>query len=208
MTKILKIDESDLDNFVTNLLKAHVDGNLHGTIWNNYQELKHDNENTTIIIDSREDTASKLKVYKEKVDKVFQTLAHSIEVEVLSEYQGLDDQVTSCNLSDKTCVNNLICILQKIENKSDYTNLKISFHLGFLFTKLKKSFRSVKCLIDKLNLQVSRQYVQDKISLFTLLKDYPRLQSCKISPNYLKINRKIILEEIRFREDHQFWQNQ
>ena len=57
-----------------------------------------------------------------------------------------------------------------------------------------------------LKLQVLRQYIKDKICLFALLSNYLRLQQCKISPSYLKSNGKIIIEEIWFRQDWQFWQ--
>ena len=93
---------------------------------------------------------------------------------------GIEGEVTSCNLSDKPCVANLVYNLQKIENNSIYSALEISYHLGFLFTKL---YKSVQRLIAALNLQVSRQYVQDKISLYELLNQYPRLQVCKVSLN-------------------------
>ena len=53
----------------------------------------------------------------------------------LMEYDGIEGEVTSCNLSNKPCVVNLVYNLQKIENNSNYSALKISYHLGFLFIK-------------------------------------------------------------------------
>ena len=124
----------------------------------------------------------------------------------LMEYDGIEGEVNSCNLNNKLCVVNSVRNLQKIENNSNYSALKISYHLGFLFTKLKKLYRSVQHPITALNLKVSRRYVQDKIYLYELLNQFPRLQACNISPNYLKINRKLIIEEAPYRQDIQFWQ--
>ena len=121
------------------------------------------------------------------------------------EYDGIEGEVTSCNLNDKPCVVNLVYNLQKIENNSNYSALKISHHLGFLFIKLKKLYKSVRHLIAALKLEVSRQYVQDKICLYELLNLYLRLQQCKVSPNYLKINRRLFTDEAPYRQDREFW---
>ena len=93
----------------------------------------------------------------------------------------------------------LVCKLQRIEHHIDYSALKISFCLGLLFKQLKKVYQSIQRLITALHLKVSRQYVQDKISLYELLNLYPRLQACKVSPNYLKINRKVVIDELPYR---------
>ena len=182
----------------------HVKHSLQQETWDTYKDFK-GNYESIIIEDPKEETESKLKAYAEKVDEVFKTLKQGMVHQLLSDYEGLEGEVTSCVLLDKVCMVGLIYKLQRIENNSNYSALKISYHLGLLFSKLKKTYRSVKRLMAALKLEVSRQYIQDKISLFALLEQYPRLQTCKVSPNYLKIKRRLIIEELPYRPDCEFW---
>ena len=154
----------------------HVDPSAQQLIWNSYEEFKLIYE-SIIIEDPKEETTAKLKTYTEKVDKVFQKLKASMSYGCLMEYDRIEGEVTSCNLSDKPCMVNLVYNLQKTENNSNYSALKISYHLGFLFIKLKKLYKSVRRLITALKLDVSQQYVQDKICLYKLLNLYPCLQT-------------------------------
>ena len=53
MTQALKMSEDDLDNFVTSLLKDHVDPSLQQLIRNSYEQFKLNYENI-IIEDPKE----------------------------------------------------------------------------------------------------------------------------------------------------------
>ena len=204
MTQALKVHENDLDKFFETMLKDYVDSSSQQLLWNDYLEFKRNYE-SIMIEDPKEETEARLKTHVERVDEVFKTLKGSMQLQELPVYQELEGEVNSCNVKDKAGVANLVCKLQKIEHHVNYTALKISFYLGFLFKKLKKVYRSVQRLITALHLQVSRQYVQDKISLYELLNQYPRLHACKVSPSYLKTNRRLFIEEAPYRQDREFW---
>ena len=64
MTKALKIDKSDLDNFVSTLLMDHVDPSSHQLLWNNYKEFKGNYE--SIIIEDPKEMEKQVQHYKEK----------------------------------------------------------------------------------------------------------------------------------------------
>ena len=68
-----------------------------------------------------------------------------MDLQMLSDYRELEleGEVTSCNVSDKASVMDLVCKLQRIEHHIDYSALKISFYLGLLFKQLKKVYRSI-----------------------------------------------------------------
>ena len=83
---------------------------------------------------------AKYAKYKDKVNKVFKTLKDSIEHHVLSDYRELEGEVTSCNVKDKASMIELVCKLQRIERHIDHSALKVSYHLGLLFAKLKKQY--------------------------------------------------------------------
>ena len=60
MTQALKIEENDLDKFITSLLKDHVGPIVYQLTWKTYQEFKNNYE-SIVIEDPREETNAKLK---------------------------------------------------------------------------------------------------------------------------------------------------
>ena len=89
------------------------------------------------------------------------------------EYDLLEGEVISCNLGSlhKTCGIELsLQASKRLKITLNNSALKISYHLGFLFTKLKKLYRSVQRMITALKSTSLKKYVQwSKICGYTTL---------------------------------------
>lgn len=142
-----------------------------------------------------------MKLYKETVVLFFQKLRESLNYETQSEAVEI-----RCNYNDTTEVTGLIGHFIAMENFYNQQNLQTTFYLGKLFARLKTT-KSITKIIKEYRLNVSRQYIQEKISLYLVMFDFPRLQLCKISVNFLKSNKKLFLDEVRFHADCEFWRN-
>ena len=143
-----------------------------------------------------------IKKYKEKVKNVFKLLKKSIASNHILDNEEFEMTYNYKNIPQ---VNKLIDVLLNKEKNHNFQCLRSSFNIGKLFSELKAVKKNVKNIIETYNLNISRQFIQEKINLFLLMTDFPRLQQCNVSVNFLKSNKKIFIDEVRFREDLNFW---
>ena len=204
MTKALRIDEDALDKFVTTLLMEHVDPPSQQPLWKTYEEFKRKYD-SIIIEDPKEETDKQVQCYKKRVDSFFKKLRDSIKED--SSWTFNETPLTY-DYRDTVEVNTILCSLIQSETYLKQQDLKLSYQLGKMFMELKVVKKSIPNMIKSYGLDVSRQYIQEKISIYLLLFDYPRLQDCKVSTSFLIKHRKLFLEEVRCREDCNFWRNQ
>ena len=150
------------------------------------------------------ETEKQIHRYKERVESFFKKLKVSIKEDSSWVF---NEVLTKYDYRDTVSVKTMILGLIQSETFLNQQDLMLTYQLGRIFMELKIVKKSIPKMIKSYQLNVSRQYIQEKISLYFLMFDYPRLQQCKVSTSFLIKHRKMFLEEVRYWEDSDFWRS-
>ena len=82
-------------------------------------------------------------------------------------------------------VKTIIHSLTQLEAFLNKQDLMVSYQLGKIFMELKMTKKSIPKKVKYYQLDVSRQYIQEKINVYFLMFDYLRLWECKVSTSFL-----------------------
>jgi hypothetical protein len=203
--EFFEIPKRQMDTFVEEVIAIVTSAEEKKEIWQKYVELQK-NSGAMCVEHLKEQTAKKTTNNEDKIQKMFKTLKESLGYEESSiRCKEVYEEMVKCDINDNERLHKLVNVCVQMENSNNANNLQLTYLMGKLFVEMKRNKKSVIKLIVFYKLNVSRAYVQEKIGLHLLMHDYPRLQNCKVSPNFLKKIKTLFESEIRYREDYNFW---